>query len=138
MKQYYSCIDSSLPSPQPEQHLIMRLMAETLKGKIVFYGAEEIRVIKQQPFILPKLMRTTDLDGVIFFTFNQFCYSGKINIKLLLQILEIGLTIHFAREKFSFNEKLDVYKKFQVLSPYCNNLFRNKAESIVSLNSMLK
>lgn len=128
MKQYYSCIDSTLPSPQPEQHLIIKNMAESVGGKVVFYGGEELRVVKQQPFILPKLLRTPDIDGVIFFTFNQFCYSGKINIKLLNAILENRYTVHFAREKFSFNSKNDLINRFDVLSPYCNNLFRDKSE----------
>ena len=113
MKSFYSCIDAYLSAPQPEQHLLIREKAKKEGGSIVFYGAEEYRSAAAQSFIIPKLTRTANLDGVVFFTFNQFRYGEALNIKRMFEILDLGLELHFAREDLSFrsrdelNERLD-------------------------------
>lgn len=108
MKAFYSCIDATLPAPQPEQHLVIREKARKEGGAITFYGAEEYRSVGVQSFILPKLKRTGGLDGVVFFTLNQFRYSESLNVKLMLAILELGLEIHFAREDVSLRSRGDL------------------------------
>ena len=137
MKQFYSCIDATLPAPQSEQHSLMQNMAWKLHGKIVFYGAEELLVIKEQPFILQKLLSTPNLNGVIFFTFDQFCYSGKINLKLIHEILKNKFSIHFARENLNFLDKSDLLDQFIVLSSYSYSRSRNKIKEVSELNSYL-
>ena len=72
MKSFYSCIDGGLSAPQPLQHLAIREYAQKTGGKITFYGAEEVKTLKSQAFIIEKLKRTPGLDGVVFFTLNQF------------------------------------------------------------------
>ena len=104
---YYSCLDSKLTSPQPEQHYIINKKAEKENGQIVFYGSEEFSVFEHQPYIYEKVKRTKFIDGVIFFTLDQFCYADKFNFNLLKNFLDNKKTIHFAREDislYSFND----------------------------------
>ena len=44
---------------------------------------------KHQPFIYEKLRRTPKIDGVIFFTIDQFCYENTFNINLIKKIIEL-------------------------------------------------
>jgi hypothetical protein len=118
MKQFYSCIDAYLPSPQPEQHAVISRKADKEDAAVVFYGAEEVRVAQAQPFILSKLKRTPGLDGVIFFSINQFCYSEKLNLKLIFDILDLGLSVHFAREDISLYSKSEAREKFIIISAF--------------------
>ena len=118
MKVFYSCVDPKVIAPQSEQHYWISNFAESLGGKIVFYGAEDFFVAGTQPFILPKLKRTPNLDGVIFFTLDQFCYNDKFNNVLLKNILNINLSINFAREKFSINNFNDFSQKYLELIAY--------------------
>jgi hypothetical protein len=129
MKQFYSCIDVLLPAPQPEQHELSKKKAAKEGGQIVFYGAEEYRVVKHQPFILGKLLRTGGLDGVVFFSIDQFCYGDKFNLKLLGDILKAKFSVHFAREDISFNNIEDVNEKFITLSAYFHAYKRSKSIS---------
>lgn len=126
MKQFYSCIDGRLPAPQPEQHEISKKKATKEGGQIVFYGAEEYRVAKYQPFILNKLNRTSGIDGVVFFTIDQFCYGQTFNLKLLCNILKSNFSAHFAREDISFNNVQEVKEKFITLSAYFHAFRRSR------------
>ena len=125
MKQFYSCIDAYLPSPQPEQHAVISKKAEKESAVIVFYGAEEVRVAKDQPFILPKLKRTPGLDGVIFFSINQFCYGHALNFRLIIDILKLGLSIHFSREDLSLYSIEDAKEKFIFMCAYFSATTKN-------------
>lgn len=127
MKFYYSCLDSLLVAPQAEQHYLIKRMSYKNDGKIVFYGAEEYFVARSQPFILNKLKRTPNLNGVIFFTIDQFCYGEKFNILLMLDIIKIGLSIHFARENISVFNLKDLKKKYIEFFSYyhCKNSEQN-------------
>lgn len=108
MKSFYSCIDATLSAPQPEQHLVIREKARKEGGAITFYGAEEYRSAGVQSFILPKLRRTAGLDGVIFFTVNQFRYSDALNVTLMRDVLDMGLELHCAREDVSLRSRRDL------------------------------
>jgi hypothetical protein len=118
MKQFYSCVDVLLPAPFPEQHELSKRKAVNEGGQIVFYGSEEYRVAKQQPFILGKLSRTPGIDGVVFFSIDQFCYGEQFNLRLLRDILKLNLSVHFAREDISFGDLDDVEKVFMTLTAY--------------------
>ena len=137
MKQFYSCIDALLPAPQPEQHELSKKKANKEGGQIVFYGAEEYRVVKQQPFILKKLQRTPGIDGVVFFSIDQFCYGGTFNLKLLRDILKLKLSVHFAREDISFNSFDEVMEKFITLSAYFHAFQRKRNISAAEILGVL-
>ena len=117
-KQFYSCIDALLSAPQPEQHYWIREKARRENGEIIFYGAEDVAVVSTQPFILRKLERTPEVGGVVFFTFDQFCYGDTLNLQLLVRIIERNFSVHFAREDISFYVVSEVFEKFPFLSAY--------------------
>jgi hypothetical protein len=137
MRQFYSCIDGLLPAPQPEQHELSRKKAAKEGGQIVFYGAEEYRVVGQQPFILPKLKRTPGVDGVVFLSIDQFCYGDTLNLKLLREILGLGLSVHFAREDISFQSFDEVSANFITLSAYFHAFKRSRRVSVEEILSVL-
>ena len=110
MKTFYSCIDASIPAPQPEQHLMIREKARREGGSITFYGAEEYQAVATQPFIRWKLARTPGLDGVVFFTIHQFRRGSSLNYRLLRTLIDEGRELHFARENLSYRS-LDELKE---------------------------
>ena len=120
IKNYYSCLDPKVIAPQNEQHELISKTAKANGGKIVFYGSEDFFVSATQPFIYEKLKRTPNLDGVIFFTLNQFCYGHEMNFPLLAKILKLELNIHFAREKISLLTIDDFQQNFIQLRSYAH------------------
>lgn len=132
---YYSCLDSKLSSTQPEQHYLCNLKAKKEKGQIVFYGSEEYSVLEDQPYILYKLAKTKGIDGVIFFTFDQFCYSENLNLELLYDILNKKKSLHFSREDISIYENNDLDEYLPCLIAYHNSFnSRNKlSKEILSI-----
>lgn len=137
MKQFYSCIDALLPAPQPEQHELSKRKAAKEGGQIVFYGAEEYRVVGSQPFILNKLLRTGGIDGVVFFTINQFCYGETFNLKLLTEIVKAKFSVHFAREDISFYKTDEIMDRFITLSAYFHAHKRKRISSTEELLSII-
>lgn len=136
-KLFYSCVDSLIPSPLSEQHLIIKKKADQANGKITAYGSEEIRAIYTQPWIIKKLEETKNLDGVIFFTATQFMYSGKFNLNVFNYILKLGLEVHFARENLSFTADYEnnknQYDSLIYLITYSQIMFR-KDKEVLNLN----
>ena len=118
MLNYYSCLDPCAVAPQPEQHQIIAKMATDLQGKVVFYGSEDYFCAKTQTFIYPKLKRTPDLNGVIFFTFDQFLYAQKLKISLMRKILDLNLTVNFAREQISITNQLQLRNSYLFYRAY--------------------
>jgi hypothetical protein len=115
MKNFYSCVDTLIPSPLSEQHLIIKKKAEKEGGLITAYASEEFRTVKSQPWIFIKLKETPGLDGVVFFTALQFSYGSQFNLKLFDKIIDNNYEIHFARENFSFSKKKMNYKSLDFL-----------------------
>lgn len=117
MKTFYSCIDGSIPAPQPVQHLVIRDRAKKAGGAVSFYGAEDVRALGSQPFIRLKLARLkeTGLDGVIFYTLHQFRYGGAMNYGLLLALLDLGLEVHFACEGIAIPDRETLDELFPFL-----------------------
>jgi hypothetical protein len=130
MKQFYFCTEPRLSTPQAEQHFWAKRFAKNLNGAVVFYGAEEFRVAHNQPFILPKLLRTPGLDGVLFFSFEQFCLADRLNFKLGTNILQIGLSIHFVRENISFYSVSELTDSILLLSGYKQGMNLSSATSL--------
>ena len=114
MKVFFSCIDGSISAPQPVQHLVIRECAQKAGGGISFYGAEEVQVLDTQPFIRLKLTRlkSSGLDGVVFYTLHQFRQGPKFNYELLLSILDLDLEVHFAREGVSIMSRNQLKQMF--------------------------
>ena len=102
MKQYYSCIDSSIPSPQREQHLIIDLYVNHLGGTITYSTSEDAVLRDEQKWIFERVSRISGINGVVFFTVDQFFSSKTFNQELIRKFLISGLEVHFAREQLSF------------------------------------
>ena len=133
IKSFYCCIDSLLPATQPEQHIICEKIANFNNGKIIFYGAEDVLVTKHQPFIYEKLLRTPKIDGVIFFTIDQFCYENTFNIDLFQKIIGLKMSMHFARENISYFNLKEVKKDLPQIYSYFysfNRVRRKYAQDI--------
>ena len=126
MKSFYSCLDPYVIAPQIEQHYLINKIAKKENGKIVFYGSEDFFVAETQPFILFKIKRTPNIDGIIFFTLNQFCYGKSFNLNLINKILDLKISIHFAREAFSIYNLLDLENKYLELIGYFQSTFKNE------------
>jgi hypothetical protein len=124
IKSFYSCIDPFFIAPNAEQHDLIKSLAEKENGKIIFYGAEDYFVAGGQPFILLKLMRTKNIDGVIFFTLNQFCYGESFNLILIVNILKLKISVHFAREGLSIQNLNDLKIKHLDLLAYYQATFK--------------
>ena len=107
-------------------------MAKFNNGKIIFYGVEDVLVAKQQPFIYEKLKRTPNLDGVIFYTINQFCYEKTLNIHLIKKIIDLNMSIHFARENISYFNQNELKKDLPEIYSYYYSL--NRVRKIYARN----
>lgn len=126
MKNFYSCVDSLIPSPLSEQHLIIKNKAKKEGGLITAYASEEYITVKSQPWILIKLKETPGLHGVVFFTALQFSYGSKFNFKLFKKLIDDNYEVHFARENLSFSKKdLNIESLYFLLS---NSLIFQRSE----------
>jgi hypothetical protein len=128
VKNFYSCVDTLIPSPLSEQHLIIKNKAQKESGAITAYASEEYRAIASQPWIFQKLSETKDLDGVVFFTANQFNHGNNFNLKLFNKILNNNYEIHFAREDLSFSKKNINTKIIDYLFSYSLVIHKNENE----------
>lgn len=137
IKSFYCCIDSLLPATQPEQHIICEKIASLNNGKIIFYGAEDVLVTKYQPFIYEKLRRTPKIDGVIFFTIDQFCYENTFNINLIRKIIELKISIHFARENISYFNLKEVKNDLPQIYSYFYSFNRARRKYASSIKKIL-
>ena len=128
MKSFYSCLDGSLPAPQPIQHLAIRDRRQKAGGAVIFYGAEDVRTLATQPFIRLKLARLkeTGLDGVIFYRLQQFRYGSQFNFDLLLSILDLGLEVLFACEDLSIRNREEFQQWFPFLAAVDYGLRRDQ------------
>lgn len=108
-KQFYSCVDSLIPCPQPEQHLVIESMARRLHGKITYSTSEDTILRSTQAWIEERVDRIKNINGLIFFQIDQFNYNNKLNLKLIKNLLDKNLEVHFAREAISFYSTDDLY-----------------------------
>tara|TARA_Y100000590_G_scaffold466718_1_gene643055 strand:- start:383 stop:793 length:411 start_codon:yes stop_codon:yes gene_type:complete len=131
-KIFYACADILLPSPQPEQGLVINKKAEMENGVIKDRIAEEFRTAENQYLLLDILKGKPGFDGIIFFTVYQFLYGKHFNLKLFNDIQNQNYEIHFARENFSFYKNS---KNNQILDFIISHdlVFRRKEEEIRNL-----
>jgi len=124
MKQFYSCIDSKIPSPQREQHMIIDSYVCRLGGSVTYSTSEDFVLRDQQKWIFERVARISGIDGVIFFTIDQFFCEMKFNEELIRKFILSGREVHFAREQLSFtseeqlnsSESKSLFVFFQALS----------------------
>ena len=111
MKSYYACLDTAYVKyvPQPLQHLSVSNKANKLAGEVTFYTMEDMGSLASQGAMRAKLEERPAVDGIICFSMQQFFYSGKLNLKLLSNVLDSGYEIHFSKEDISIptRESLD-------------------------------
>ena len=94
--------------------------------RVIFYGSEDYFVASSSAvYINSNLMRSKNIDGVIFFTLNQFCYGESFNLELLINILKLKISIHFARETLSIQNLNDLKNKHIDLLAYYQATFKN-------------
>ena len=117
MKKYYSYLDTGMVQhvPQPLQHQTIHALAARLDGVIQFYYMEEFRTLKSQKLLRSKIPMMQSADGIIFFSIQQFCYGKSINVKLMSQILDLGLELHFVKENISLLDKENFSKVLDFL-----------------------
>ena len=131
-KLFYSCVDCLIPSPLSEQHMVIKKKAEAENGIISAYASEEVRFASNQPWIFIKLKETKGLDGVIFFSVDQFLYGDHFNLKLFKNIIDYGYEIHFARENFSFYKNIDKNEILNFLISH-DLIFRREQKELFNL-----
>ena len=131
-KSFYSCVDCLIPSPLSEQHMVIKKKAEAENGIISAYASEEVRFASNQPWIFIKLKETQGLDGVIFFSVDQFLYGEHFNLKLFKNIIDHGYEIHFARENFSFYKNIDKNEILNFLISH-DLIFRREQKELFNL-----
>ena len=133
IKSFYCCIDSLLPATQPEQHINSENIANLNNFKIIFYGAVGVLVTRNQPFIYDKLKRTPKIDGVIFFTIDQFCYANSFNINLIKRIIELNMSIHFARENISYFNLKEIKSDLPQMFSYFHSFNRIRKKYAINI-----
>ena len=131
-KIFCSCVDIFLPSPQPEQGLVIKNKADNENGEIKERITEEFRTAKKQYLLLDILKEKSEFDGIIFFSVQQFLYGEHFNLKLLDAILKLGYEIHFARENLSFYKKI---KNNEILDLIISHdlVYRRADEDLIKL-----
>ena len=114
---YYSLPDKALVKtvPQPAQHLLIADMAKSRHGDIVHYTMEDPYTLGTQEIFRSKLAEKPRIDGFVFFTLDQFAYSGELNVRLLEEVLRSGYELHFARERFSLSTPGDLDREFPLI-----------------------
>ena len=132
MKKFYSSVDTLIPSPLSEQHLLIKNKAEQENGAITAYASEEFRTVAHQPWIFNKLNETPGINGVIFFTATQFLYGNSFNLKLFKKILDHNYEIHFARENLSFSKQKNNIKELDFLILY-SLVFHKKEQELLEI-----
>jgi hypothetical protein len=135
MKTFFSCIDASIPAPQPVQHLVIRDRATKAGGAISFYGAEDVLGLGRQPFIRLKLKRLKEkgLDGVVFYTVHQFRYGGEFDYSLLRFIQALKLEVHFACEGIAIRSEEEFHAIFPFLLAIDFTSRRDKSQEWLQL-----
>lgn len=128
MKKFYSFLDASLIEhcPQPLQHLANSNMAAKNQGLITFYGAEDIITVKDSKVLKAQLSKDSDLEGIVFFSINQFRFDGILKLELIREVLNKNLEIHFSRENLSIKNIQDLEQQLPLLVFLNYSLYRDQ------------
>ena len=111
-KKYYSVLDISILDilPQRFQIQILENYLNNKNGSSVFYTIESINSRDKQSIFKRKLTEKPKVDGFIFYSLIQFCYSKNINMKLINEILNSSYELIFYREEMHLKNNLDLKK----------------------------
>ncbi len=119
---YYSVLDTGFTKllPQAQQNLIARDYATSaLGGTVAFYWTEDVLTLKSMDLVRKNIHGPfKECKGLIFFRLWQFCYNGKFNYPLLIELLENNLEVHFAREKLSIRNLDELEKVKPIITTY--------------------
>ena len=116
--------------PQAWQIFIMKSFISNYKKKISFYTGESHKTFKKMKLFNQKINEKPKLNGFVFFSFLQFCYDKKNNIKIIEKCLDKNYTIYLAREKIVLRNKLE-YKKKKMDFIYFTKTNKNLIQSIL-------
>lgn len=80
-------------------------------GDLVFYSTENHSTFQNLNILRHKIKEKINVDGIIFYSLLQFCYSKKNNINLMEQILEKKIELTFIRENITIKNKIQLKNK---------------------------
>jgi hypothetical protein len=83
-------------------------MANRCGGKITYSTSEDCSLRNSQAWIEERVDRISDVDGLVYFTVEQFYCGGGFNIQLLRRFLSKRIEVHFSRENLSFRNIEDL------------------------------
>ena len=109
-KRFYSCLDSKCIGevPQALQHILIGEFAKALGGRTVFYTIEDPYTVQTQEVVQGKLADQPEIDGMIFYQLAQFFYGARPRFGLMAGILKQGYSLHFARERISVTNEIEL------------------------------
>ncbi len=113
------------------QHLVNAEMAKGLRGEIVYYTMEDPFTLGTQEVLISKVKEKPRVEGFIFFTLNQFSYSGSLHYRLMEWILGQGYELHFARERLSMKNSEELRTAFPLLFTQAYVGIRDKAHKFI-------
>ena len=116
--------------PQAWQIFIMRSFISEYNKKISFYTGESHKTYKKMTLLKKKLNENPRLHGFVFFSFLQFCYDKKDNLKIMEECLRKNYTIYLAREKMVISSMKE-YKKKKIDFFYFTKTNKNLIKSIL-------
>ena len=116
--------------PQAWQIFIMKSFISEYKKKISFYTGESHKTYKKMTLLKKKLNENPKLHGFVFFSFLQFCYDKKDNLKIMEECIKKNYTIYLAREKLVITSMAE-YKKKKIDFFYFTKTNRNLIKSIL-------
>ena len=97
--------------PQALQINIIKNFISKFGKEISFYTGENHFTYKKLGLFEKKLKTKPKIKGFVFFSFMQFCYDKKDNIKVLENALNKKYEIYFAKENIVLKNINDLKKK---------------------------
>ena len=116
--------------PQAWQIFIMKSFISEYKKKISFYTGESHKTYKKMTLLKKKLNENPKLHGFVFFSFLQFCYDKKDNLKIMEECIKKNYKIYLPREKLVITSMAE-YKKKKIDFFYFTKTNRNLIKSIL-------
>ena len=116
--------------PQAWQIFIMKPFISEYNKKISFYTGESHKTYKKMTLLKKKLNENPRLHGFVFFSFLQFCYDKKDNLKIMEECLKKNYTIYLAREKIVISSMKE-YKEKKIDFFYFTKTNKNLIKSIL-------
>ena len=116
--------------PQAWKIFIMKSFISEYNKTISFYTGESHKTYKKMTLLKKKLNENPRLHGFVFFSFLQFCYDKKDNLKIMEECLKKNYTIYLAREKIVISSMKE-YKEKKIDFFYFTKTNKNLIKSIL-------